>query len=162
MYGGIPKEGDVDNELTKKLRHGYFASVSYMDAQMGRVMQALNEMDLRENTMVVLMSMAQIDSEINIEQQFFNDFPKAMIIESEGGWRKAGAHPIASVCDALNETGRNFFREQREKYGKVNFLKWSDWKRNSTKGNNEASIVTIEETIPSFAVQKYEVKWANE
>ena len=91
-----------------------------------------------------------------------DDFPKAMIIESEGGWRKAGAHPIASVCDALNETGRNFFREQREKYGKVNFLKWSDWKRNSTKGNNEASIVTIEETIPSFAVQKYEVKWANE
>ena len=105
---------------------------------------------------------AQIDSKTNIEQQFFNDFPKALIIESEGGWRKASAHPTASVRDALNETGRNIFREQREKYGKVNSLKWSDWKRNSTKGNNETSIVGVEETIPPFAVQKYEVKWIKE
>jgi len=105
---------------------------------------------------------AKIDSETNIEQQFFKDFPKSMIVESEGGWRKADAHPTASIRDALNETGRNIFRKQREKYEKVNSLKWSDWKRNSTKGNNEASIVTIEETIPSFAVQKYEVKWIKE
>ena len=105
---------------------------------------------------------AKIDSETNIEQQFFKDFPKSMIVESEGGWRKADAHPTASIRDALNETGRNIFRKQREKYEKVNSLKWSDWKRNSSKGNNEASIVTIEETIPSFAVQKYEVRWIKE
>ena len=56
MYGGIPKEGDASDELTKTLIHAYYASVSYMDAQMGKVMQALDEMNLRENTMVVLMS----------------------------------------------------------------------------------------------------------
>ena len=56
MYGGIPKEGDVNDELTKTLIHAYYATVSYMDAQVGRVMQALDEMDLRENTMVVFMS----------------------------------------------------------------------------------------------------------
>lgn len=56
MYGGIPKEGDADDELTKTLIHGYYASVSYMDAQLGRVMQALDELGLRENTVVVLTS----------------------------------------------------------------------------------------------------------
>lgn len=56
MYGGIPKEGDASDELTKTLIHGYYSTVSYVDAQLGRVMEALEEMDLRENTMVVLMS----------------------------------------------------------------------------------------------------------
>ncbi|WP_016957751.1 sulfatase [Catenovulum agarivorans] len=56
MYGGIPKEGDVDDQLTKTLIHAYYATVSYMDAQVGRVMKTLDEMGLRENTMVVFMS----------------------------------------------------------------------------------------------------------
>jgi iduronate 2-sulfatase len=56
MYGGIPKKGDVDDELTKTLIHAYYASVSYMDAQVGRVMKAVDEMGLRDNTMVVFMS----------------------------------------------------------------------------------------------------------
>lgn len=56
MYGGIPKEGDTSDELTKTLIHGYYATVSYVDAQLGRVMRAVDEMGLRENTLVVLMS----------------------------------------------------------------------------------------------------------
>ncbi len=55
-YHGIPKEGLLDDELSLKLMHGYYACVSYIDAQMGKVMQTLEELDLRENTMVVLMS----------------------------------------------------------------------------------------------------------
>lgn len=56
MYGGIPKEGDANDELTKTLIHAYYATVSYMDAQLGRVMDALDDLGLRENTMVVLIS----------------------------------------------------------------------------------------------------------
>ncbi|MFA3791997.1 sulfatase [Aliiglaciecola sp. SL4] len=56
MYGGIPKEGDTSDELTKTLIHAYYASVSYMDAQVGKVMRAINELNLRENTMIVFMS----------------------------------------------------------------------------------------------------------
>ncbi|MDU0352522.1 sulfatase [Paraglaciecola aquimarina] len=56
MYGGIPKEGDTNDELTKTLIHAYYATVSYMDAQVGRVMSALDETGLRENTMVIFMS----------------------------------------------------------------------------------------------------------
>ena len=35
-------------------RHGYFACVSYIDAQIGRVLAALDELNLRENTIVIL------------------------------------------------------------------------------------------------------------
>ena len=55
-YHGIPKEGVLDDELSRKLMHGYYACVSYIDAQIGKVMEALEELDLRRNTMVVLMS----------------------------------------------------------------------------------------------------------
>lgn len=56
MYGGIPQEGDASDELTKTLIHAYYSTVSYMDAQLGRVMQTIDELGLRENTLVVLMS----------------------------------------------------------------------------------------------------------
>lgn len=56
MYGGIPKEGELDDSLTKTLIHAYYASVSYVDAQVGKVMQALDDLELRDNTMVVFMS----------------------------------------------------------------------------------------------------------
>ena len=107
--------------------------------------------------------MAQIDSETNIEQQFFNDFPKSMVIESEGGWRKADAHPTASVRDALNQTGQDAFRVHREKYGKVTSLKWSGWIEGRThQASSETSTVSIEASISSFSVQKYEVRWVKE
>ncbi|WP_139956521.1 sulfatase [Flavicella sediminum] len=55
-YYGIPKQGLLDDATSKKLIHGYHASISYIDAQMGKVMKALEELDLRKNTLVVLMS----------------------------------------------------------------------------------------------------------
>ncbi|GIZ09479.1 sulfatase [Flavobacterium sp. UMI-01] len=55
-YYGIPQEGVLDDEMTKTLIHGYHASVSYTDAQVGKVMKALEQLDLRKNTIVVFMS----------------------------------------------------------------------------------------------------------
>jgi arylsulfatase A-like enzyme len=46
----------VPPELVKTLRHGYYACVSFIDAQIGRVLDALEELGLRENTIVVLWS----------------------------------------------------------------------------------------------------------
>ena len=49
-----------DEELAadkaRRLVHGYFACVSYVDAQIGRLLTALDEEGLRENTIVVLWS----------------------------------------------------------------------------------------------------------
>jgi iduronate 2-sulfatase len=55
-YSNIPKEGNVDDNLSKDLKHGYYACVSYVDAQLGKVMKTLDELDLRKNTIVLLMS----------------------------------------------------------------------------------------------------------
>lgn len=56
QYAPVPTE-PVDrfsDELKRKLIHGYYASTSYADAQIGRVLKALDETGLAENTIVVL------------------------------------------------------------------------------------------------------------
>jgi len=40
-YDGIPKKGPVSVKQAAELIHGYYACVSYMDAQFGRVMDEL-------------------------------------------------------------------------------------------------------------------------
>jgi len=53
-YAGIPANGDLPDAMQKTLIHGYYASTSYMDAQVGRVLDALEKADLAKNTIVVL------------------------------------------------------------------------------------------------------------
>jgi arylsulfatase A-like enzyme len=53
-YHGIPSESKLDDELSRTLIHGYRACVTYMDAQVGRVLDALDQLGLAENTTVVL------------------------------------------------------------------------------------------------------------
>lgn len=54
-YAGIPATGPVPDEMALKLIHGYYACVSYTDAQIGKLMKALEELGLAENTVVVLL-----------------------------------------------------------------------------------------------------------
>jgi len=49
-----PTDGTLDEDRTRLLRHGYFASVSYVDAQVGKLMHALDDLGLAENTIVIL------------------------------------------------------------------------------------------------------------
>lgn len=53
-YFGIPAEGPVNDEMARTLIRGYYACVSYTDAQIGRVMNALKELELDKNTIVIL------------------------------------------------------------------------------------------------------------
>jgi arylsulfatase A-like enzyme len=52
-YGDIPREGPVSEAKARELKHGYYASVSFIDAQVGRVMAELEKLELDENTIVV-------------------------------------------------------------------------------------------------------------
>ncbi len=54
MYTGIPSKGPVSDELAKKLTHGYYACVSYTDAQIGKILDELKSLGLDKNTIVVL------------------------------------------------------------------------------------------------------------
>ncbi|MDX1285371.1 MAG: sulfatase [Draconibacterium sp.] len=53
-YNEIPKEGSVDLDMAKKLIHGYYACVSFTDALIGNVLDALDNLGLAENTIVIL------------------------------------------------------------------------------------------------------------
>lgn len=54
-YAGIPKGNEkFDDKLDRTLKHGYYACVSYTDAQIGRLLDALKENGLDENTIVIL------------------------------------------------------------------------------------------------------------
>ncbi len=44
----------IDAEMTKRLIHGYYAAASYMDAQVGKLLDTLDRLKLTENTIVVL------------------------------------------------------------------------------------------------------------
>lgn len=53
-YEPVPEDGEVDGPLARQLIHGYYASVSYVDAQIGRVLAEVERLGLFENTIVVL------------------------------------------------------------------------------------------------------------
>jgi iduronate 2-sulfatase len=53
-YRDLPKQGRLSDDLQRTLIHGYYAAASYMDAQAGRVLDELQRLGLRDNTIVVL------------------------------------------------------------------------------------------------------------
>ncbi len=53
-YSGMPKQGDLSDDQQRELIHGYYACVSYVDAQVGRVLAELHKTGLDKNTIVVL------------------------------------------------------------------------------------------------------------
>ncbi len=55
-FYNVPNYGDISPELAVELRHAYLACISYVDAQIGKMIQALKEEDLYEKTVVVLWS----------------------------------------------------------------------------------------------------------
>lgn len=53
-YYGVPAKGPVSEAMARQLIHGYYASVSYTDACVGRVVDELDRLGLRDKTIVVL------------------------------------------------------------------------------------------------------------
>jgi arylsulfatase A-like enzyme len=53
-YTDIPDVGPCDEATTKELIHGYYACVSFMDAQVGKLLAELDRLDLRKDTIVIL------------------------------------------------------------------------------------------------------------
>ncbi len=54
-YSGIPAKGPVPDETARELIHGYYAAVSMIDAQVGKLLEALESNGLTSNTIVVLL-----------------------------------------------------------------------------------------------------------
>jgi iduronate 2-sulfatase len=53
-YHDIPKQGPLSDEQARELIHGYYACTSFIDAQVGRLLDELDRLGLRENTVIAL------------------------------------------------------------------------------------------------------------
>lgn len=51
---GIPKKGPIKPKLARTLLHGYYACISYVDAQIGAVIGELETLGIRDNTVIVV------------------------------------------------------------------------------------------------------------
>lgn len=49
-----PSDGKLSEEQSRALKHGYLASVSYIDAQVGKLLNKLKELKIDDNTIIVL------------------------------------------------------------------------------------------------------------
>lgn len=55
QFSPVPENGEpFTEELKRNLIHGYYASVSYMDAQLGRVINELERLEMLNDTVIVL------------------------------------------------------------------------------------------------------------
>ena len=53
-YKVVPKDERLDVQQTRLLRHGYYACVSYIDVQIGKLLDTLRRLQLDQSTIVVL------------------------------------------------------------------------------------------------------------
>ena len=54
-YGGVPAEGGIPDEMALNLIRGYRACTTFVDAQIGRVLDELDRLGLRDSTIVVFL-----------------------------------------------------------------------------------------------------------
>ncbi len=54
QYAGIPEKGVLEEDLQRALIHGYHAATSYMDAQLGKVLDEMDRLALTEKTIIIL------------------------------------------------------------------------------------------------------------
>jgi arylsulfatase A-like enzyme len=54
QYSNILLKGPINDDLARELKHGYYAAVSYTDAQIGKVINQLDKLGLSKNTIIIL------------------------------------------------------------------------------------------------------------
>ncbi|MDF1852858.1 MAG: sulfatase [Verrucomicrobiales bacterium] len=55
-YGGTPRDRDFTEEEIRNYRHGYYASISFMDAQIGKILAGLEAGGHADDTIVIFTS----------------------------------------------------------------------------------------------------------
>jgi len=99
LYNGIPKDS-IPPDLARKLKHGYYASVSYSDAQVGKVLDELKRLGLDKDTIVILWGdhgwkLGEHDAWC--KHSDMEDDVNAPLILSVPGMKNAGSHTDALV-----------------------------------------------------------------
>ncbi|KCV28844.1 choline sulfatase enzyme C-terminal [Bordetella bronchiseptica 00-P-2730] len=96
-------EYEVGDEHVRAARHAYYAMVSYVDAQVGRLLDALQAMDLDESTVVVFTAdHGDMLGERGLWYKWVHFDPAVripLLISAPGHTRPAVRHELASLVD---------------------------------------------------------------
>ena len=136
-YNGIPAKADIPREEARKLIHGYRACVSYADACVGKQMRALKELELEDNTIVVLLGdhgWSLGDHNQWCKHSNFNIVNNAPLIVKIPGNKKKGPEPkvveFVDVYPTLCEAAGLQIPEHAEGESMMKLIKGEDkeWK----------------------------------
>jgi len=99
-YTNMPAKGPITDDLARQLKHGYYAAVSYTDAQVGKVLDELEKQGLANNTIIVLWGdhgwKLGEHGEWAKHTNYEND-ANAPLLLSAPGMKSAGKHTDALV-----------------------------------------------------------------
>ncbi|MCB1065957.1 MAG: sulfatase, partial [Verrucomicrobiae bacterium] len=99
-YPGVPEGNPIPEDFARTLRHGYHACVSYIDAQVGRLLDALDQQGLADDTVVVFWGdhgWQLGDHGLWHKHTNFELAARAPLILSAPGFRSAGGKCSAPV-----------------------------------------------------------------
>lgn len=54
-YGDVPKKEPFDEDLQRRMLHGYYACISYVDAQVGKLLDELDSLKLADDTIIIFI-----------------------------------------------------------------------------------------------------------
>jgi uncharacterized sulfatase len=101
----VSRRNDMDEKLQREARQAYFASITFMDQQVGKLLDALNRLNLKEKTVVVFHS----DHGYHLgehgclwqKQSVFEESARVPLIISAPGQKAAGkgAAALAELVD---------------------------------------------------------------
>ncbi len=132
------------------------ADLSYQPAELTRV-------ELRVDRPVgskFKVRVGKINRFSNLTDKFYAEFPKAAVLEKDGGWRVAQIHDTAAVNKRLNKDGQKKFQRMQSRHNKANTADWNDWQQAQVSKNmNGEAVIRIDTPIESFGVQKLEIRF---
>jgi arylsulfatase A-like enzyme len=99
-YGDISKKGKIDDAKARELIRGYYASTSFVDAQIGKVLAELDRLGLADRTIVVLWGDHGYhlgDHGLWTKHSNFEEAARAPLILAVPGMKHAGATTAALV-----------------------------------------------------------------
>jgi iduronate 2-sulfatase len=103
-YVDMPKSGPMPEELGRKILHGYLASISFVDAQVGLLLSELDRLKLRDNTVVVLLGdhgyqVGEHGTWANKHSNFETSARVPLIVSAPGMRRGAKSDEIIELID---------------------------------------------------------------
>lgn len=122
----------VTEESLRAFRARYLGDVSLVDAQVGRMMQKLEELGLRENTLVIFSSDhgEYMGDHHQMQKGSFHECSSRVPLIFNGPGVKAGHRPsgFSTLCDlkpTLLDSCELLMPSHRDSYGKLVFPEWS-------------------------------------